>query len=176
MILRRHGSAIELSEPRAAASLPAAPPSVGLLAAFAGRARRERGRRRVAGMSLAAAVGVAIGLGLGLGALATPAALPTEAREGHPLVPASGGSGAVSGADGLERAHRVIAAVLAAAPRCTPEIRIAGAPVAEQQEFLDQARRLATEASDAQDLRSVRWRVVERGGRLFGVIYGERCE
>ena len=127
-------------------------------------------------LSLAAAAGVAVGLGLGLGALVPTPAAPTEVRDGRSLVLASGGSASVSERGGFDRADRVIAAVLAAAPRCTPEIRIAGAPVAEHSGFLKEARRLAAEASDAQGLRSVRWRVIERDGRLFGILYGERCE
>lgn len=125
-------------------------------------------------LSLAAAAGVAIGLGLG--ALVPTTAAPTEAGEGRSLVLASGGSGSASEPGGIDRAEQVISAVLAAAPRCTPDIRMAGAPVAERSGFLEEARRLAAEASDAQGLRSVRWGVIERDGRLFGVLYGERCE
>lgn len=173
MITRGDRSTAELGVPTAAASLPPAPPSVDV-PPFASGPPRTRGRRRVVTLSLAAAVGVAVGLGLG--ALVPTTAAPTEVRDGRSLVLASGGSASVSERGGFDRADRVIAAVLAAAPRCTPDIRMAGAPVAERSGFLEEARRLAAEASDAQGLRSVRWRVIERDGRLFGVLYGERCE
>ena len=125
-------------------------------------------------LSLAAGLGVAIGLGLG--GLVRTIAAPTEAGEGGSLVVASGGSGAASELGRIDRAEQVISGVLAAAPRCTPEIRMAGASVAERRDFLEEARRLAAEASDAQGLQSVRWRVIQLDGRLFGVLYGERCE
>jgi hypothetical protein len=121
-------------------------------------------------------VGVAIGLGLGRGGLVPTTASPTEVGQGGSRVVASGGSGAASELGGIDRAEQVISAVLAAAPRCTPEIRMAGAPVAERTDFLEEARRFAAEASYAQGVRSVRWRVIQLDGRLFGVLYGERCE
>ena len=115
-------------------------------------------------------------LGVLLGAALAPGA-PAAARPDpeEPAGLAIGGAPPVPDLTGGERAERVIAAVLAAAPACTPEIRMAGAPASERGEFLEEAELLATEASDEQGLRSVRWKVTERDGRLFGVLYGERC-
>jgi hypothetical protein len=123
---------------------------------------------------LVGAVGVAVGLGLGV---VVAAALPrnTDARAVASSIPVSGGSVSASGSEGLDRAERVISSVLESAPRCTPEIRMAGAPAAERERFLEEARHLAAEASEMQGLEHVRWRVIERDGRLFGVLYGERC-
>lgn len=119
---------------------------------------------------LGIALGVLVGTALDPSA---PSAAGADRRE--PAGVAIGGAPPVRDLTGTERAERVIAAVLAAAPACTPEIRMAGAPASERGEFIDEAERLANEASDEQGLRSVRWKVTERDGRLFGVLYGERC-
>jgi hypothetical protein len=50
------------------------------------------------------------------------------------------------------------------------------APAEEREEFLREAEQLATEATGAQGLRNVVWRVVERDSHLYGVLYGERCD
>ena len=125
------------------------------------------------------AFGVAAGMvaGLALGAVIDKAtATPIDTRDARAPIVASGTSGLAVGPKGGERGEQVISAVLAAAPRCTPDIRMAGAPASEHVEFLEEARQLATEASNVDGLRNVRWRVIERDGRLFGVLYGERCE
>lgn len=126
-------------------------------------------------MWLAMAVGMAGGLALGI-VVDKTTATPIDTRDARPPIVASGTSGLAVGSDGSERGEQVISAVLAAAPRCTPDIRMAGAPASEHVEFLEEARQLATEASNVDGLRNVRWRVIERDGRLFGVLYGERCE
>jgi hypothetical protein len=130
---------------------------------------------RVVSLGVVGALGVVLGALLGAVLFATrvPAATRPEGQE--PAQLATGGSPSIPDLTGAERAERAIAAVLAAAPACTPEIRMAGAPATERGEFIEQAERLATEASVDQGLRSVRWKVIERGGRLFGVLYGERC-
>ncbi len=118
---------------------------------------------------------VVLGMLLGATLFATrvPAATRPDGR-GLARFP-TGGSESFPSLTGAERAERVIAAVLAAAPACTPEIRMAGAPASKRGEFIEDAERLAAEASDEQGLRSVRWKVTERDGQLFGVLYGERC-
>jgi hypothetical protein len=78
--------------------------------------------------------------------------------------------------DARARGERIVAGVLAAAPECEPDIRMAGAPASEREEFLREARRLAAEAAEDQGLVNVVWRVIERDGRLYGVLYGERCD
>jgi hypothetical protein len=125
-----------------------------------------------------ASVGVlCVVLGVLLGAALFPTPVPAATRPvgKEPAHLPTGGSESFPSLTGAERAERVIAAVLAAAPACTPEIRMAGAPASERGEFIEDAERLAAEASDEQGLRSVRWKVTERDGRLFGVLYGERC-
>lgn len=126
-------------------------------------------------MGLGMAIGMAASLALGI-AVGTTIAAPLEERDARSPIVASGTSELAVGPTGSARGDQVISAVLAAAPRCTPEIRMAGAPAAERVEFLEQARQLATEASNVDGLRFVRWRVIERDGRLFGVLYGERCD
>jgi GMP synthase PP-ATPase subunit len=76
----------------------------------------------------------------------------------------------------MARAERIVADILASAPECEPAIRIAGAPAEEREEFLRDAERLAIEAVEQQGLLNVVWRVVEREGRLYGVLYGESCD
>jgi hypothetical protein len=143
--------------------------------AIEGEPRRVPGRGRIASLAVVGAAGVALGVGLGAAAAATVSPA-TEARDARSPTATSGSFASASGAGGSDRADQVIAAVLAAAPRCTPEIRMAGAPSAERTEFVEEARRLALDASEVHHLRSVRWRVIERGGRIFGVLYGERCD
>lgn len=118
---------------------------------------------------------VVLGMLLGAALFATrvPAATRPEGKELAHLP--TGDSESFPSLTGAERAERVIAAVLAAAPACRPEIRMAGAPASKRGEFIEDAERLATEASDEQGLRSVHWKVTERDGQLFGVLYGERC-
>ena len=117
-------------------------------------------------------------LGILIGAMLPSAAIPAATRPhgGELSRRATGDRPWIQDLTGAERAERVIAAVLAAAPECTPEIRMAGAPAAERGEFIEDAERLATEASGEQGLTSVRWHLTERDGRLFGVLYGERCD
>lgn len=156
------------------ATLPAAPVSVDVRPDPSGATSRRTSRpRRIVAPWLVGAVGVAVGLGLGVAAPAPSRS--TDARAVASSIPVSGGSGAASGSEGLDRAERVISAVLDSAPRCTPEVRMAGAPATEREGFLEEARHLAAEASEVQGLEYVRWRVIERDGRLFGVLYGERC-
>jgi hypothetical protein len=165
-------SAIESAVP-IPVSLPGPPAAVDMGPVASGSSsKRMRDRGRIASLAVVAATGMAIGLGLGA-AVATTVPPATQARDARSPLAATSSWGSEPG--GSERAERVIAAVLAAAPRCTPEIRMAGAPAAERTEFLDEARRFAAEASE-RGLRSVRWKVIERHGRLFGVLYGERCE
>ena len=140
--------------------------------------RREapaRTRARVVSFGSVGVLCVVLGMLLGATLLSTrvPAATRPQSEELTRL--ATGDSPRTPDLTGAERAERVIAAVLAAAPACTPEIRMAGAPASERAEFFEDAERLATEASDEQGLRSVRWKVTERDGQLFGVLYGERC-
>lgn len=164
-----------MSDPRDSA-LPFVPVSVNAPPfGIEGEPRRVPVRGRIASLAVVGAAGVALGAGLGAAAAATVSPV-TEARDARSPIAMSGTFGSASGSEGSDRADQVIAAVLAAAPRCTPEIRMAGAPSAERTEFLEDARRLALEASEVQGLRSVSWRVIERGGRVFGVLYGERCD
>lgn len=130
---------------------------------------------RIASVGLVGVLSVVLGALLGATLLSTR--LPAAARPQGAELPrlATGDTASTSDLTGAKRAERVIAAVLAAAPACTPEIRMAGAPASERVEFTADAERLATEASDEQGLSSVRWKVTERGGRIFGVLYGERC-
>jgi len=176
MITSDDGSAVEHTASAVATTLPAAPASADARPdpreASSQRATRPRGRVAV---WLAVTVGMAGGLALGI-VVGTTIATPVETRDPRSPIVASGTSELAVGSNGSDRGEQVISAVLAAAPRCTPDIRIAGAPASEHVEFLEEARQLATEASSVDGLRNVRWRVIERDGRLFGVLYGERCE
>jgi len=131
-------------------------------------------RRRVASLTLVGVVGVALGAVLGV--VATPASPASIRGTENPTVFASQSRGSGVDAEGIARAERIVADVLAAAPECEPDIRLAGAPVEEREEFLREAEQLATVATEVQGLRNVVWRVVERDGHLYGVLYGERCD
>jgi hypothetical protein len=176
MISNDDGSAVEHTAPAVATTLPPVPASARARPdpgeAPSQRAARPRGRPAV---WLAVAVGMAAGLALGI-VVGTTIATRIDTRDARSPIVVSGTSGLAAGSNGSDRGEQVISAVLAAAPRCTPDIRIAGAPAAERVEFLEQARELATEASSVDGLRNVQWRVIERDGRLFGVLYGERCD
>ena len=167
------GSAIGTSVP---IGIPSPPP------VSAARPQLERDRRpptRTAAPALTLGRVGLLGAVLGglLGATLLSSA-PTAARDARarPAGPAIVGGLPTPDLTGAERAERAIAAILAAAPACTPEIRMAGAPASERDEFAEEAERLAAEASGEQGLSSVRWKVIERDGRLFGVLYGERCD
>lgn len=131
---------------------------------------------RVVSLGLVGILGIAVGVLLGAALFETPVQAATRVGGKERVLPATSGSIQFQDLAGAERAERVIAAVLAAAPACTPEIRMAGAPASEHAEFIEEAERLATDASDEQGLKSVRWKVTERDGQLFGVLYGERCD
>ena len=169
------GSAIGSAVPITVPSLPRPPASTELPPLETDRRQaRVRTGARVVSLALAGVLGVALGVLLGaalVSGVPPAASSDRDAAAVHPTV----GAPPVPGLTGAQRAERVIAVVLAAAPTCTPEIRMAGAPASERSEFMEEAERLATEASDEQGLRSVHWKVIERDGRLFGVLYGERC-
>jgi hypothetical protein len=129
-------------------------------------------RRWIGSLALAGAVGAALATGLGaVTRPASPASIPgKEITTTFSQTRGSGGD-----VEATRRAQRIVADVLAAAPECEPDIRMAGAPADEREEFLRKAEQLAAEAAEEQGLHNVVWRVVERDGRLYGVLYGERC-
>jgi hypothetical protein len=170
-----HGSAIGSSVPIGIPSLPRPPASAEPPGLERDGRRPPTGAARILTLGSVGVLSAVLGglLGATLLSSAPAAARADRARPAGPAIVRALPTPDLTGA---ERAERAISAILAAAPACTPEIRMAGAPASERAEFTEEAERMAAEASGEQGLSNVRWKVIERDGRLFGVLYAERCE